>query len=910
MHLSGIVAYDYVFVRLIGRGGFGDVYSVQHRKTGAVYAAKVVPQTLDPAAAERLALELACLTELSAHPHVLRMHEFLPSVRGCPALDGYQVMILELADTDVSRLLLPYDVEKLLQQCSHPAGVSSSTDASSPGAEAAAAIARVLTREKLVTSSVRLPPLSLASIAQIVKHTAKALDFVHANGYTHGDVKLENLLVCKKAPQGALESPAAAGIRTCSSQAALDEESLSRSTKTFAVGLHVVKVADFGLATAYKKAPSGRRASPATVAQGQDGGVDTLSPWHERRKQAGSLYYLAPEALPRVHQGGLASARAGHATAAAPSKGKGQGGPTIRTVTAGSESMEEGSISRGSRTEPGPTGHSAAGAVALGGTGCATTAQQQQPQEGAGSIEPTRDVWALGVVFFALLTGTLPFRSESVCAAAVTLHAEAERRREEEEGRPAEQQAAARKMAASLHTDVTAAPPSPFRQGRPTISRAGVTPLSNNELPPSSWATGSQSGSGSKRTLSSASLATSTNATTGQSRSVSRSTVNGAKDVRSVSATRPSLSISRRKGSVEWGPDPAPSSKPESVAGITPVSAAAMTVPSPTAKRCDVRGAAVVAEDGAVLSCTCPAVGGSCTPLDSTANKGGHSHYATGVPPGLSVLDTIFSADVPQGSGSNSARHGLTMLPPPDMLLGDAGKSGFSGSAAGISAESEGLPHVLTAASTRSFTPESKDGSGSESGPATIASTSNTSFQIGKGRANMNALLQLRALSRSKEEEETRVESKGPGGLRKGSLDGGKNGASAGGGRAAAGPATPSASLTALQRALGVPQLYYDLAERLVPVDVIIRETQDAIRVGLGCERLQRALLALEKHLVTLAEPAERSLYTGMSAGTVLGLLQAMLHPDPASRPDMRTVSQHPWVQGTLPGLQRDLLDN
>ena len=63
----------YEVVRRIGAGGFGAVYEVRHRETGATYALKALHPLHDPSERLRFQREAEAMGRLD-HPHVARVH--------------------------------------------------------------------------------------------------------------------------------------------------------------------------------------------------------------------------------------------------------------------------------------------------------------------------------------------------------------------------------------------------------------------------------------------------------------------------------------------------------------------------------------------------------------------------------------------------------------------------------------------------------------------------------------------------------------------------------------------------------------------------------------------------------------------------------------------------------------------
>ncbi|CAN6287056.1 unnamed protein product [Urochloa humidicola] len=81
---------DFDKLALLGRGNGGTVYKVAHRRTGALYALKVLHRG-DPAGA---ASEVDALRRADTSPHVVRCHSVLPAA----ASSGDVALLLELVD--------------------------------------------------------------------------------------------------------------------------------------------------------------------------------------------------------------------------------------------------------------------------------------------------------------------------------------------------------------------------------------------------------------------------------------------------------------------------------------------------------------------------------------------------------------------------------------------------------------------------------------------------------------------------------------------------------------------------------------------------------------------------------------------------------------------------------------------
>ncbi len=64
---------EYVVLKRIGRGGFGTVFLVKHRKTGEVYAAKMLSSPNDPIARARFEREVKQLRRYASFRYVVRL---------------------------------------------------------------------------------------------------------------------------------------------------------------------------------------------------------------------------------------------------------------------------------------------------------------------------------------------------------------------------------------------------------------------------------------------------------------------------------------------------------------------------------------------------------------------------------------------------------------------------------------------------------------------------------------------------------------------------------------------------------------------------------------------------------------------------------------------------------------------
>ena len=181
---------------VLGRGGMGAVYRVKQLKLDRVVALKVLPPEVgrDPAFAERFLREARTLARLN-HPHIVQVYDFgqTPGVGGEPGLFYFLMEYVDGAN---------------LRDVIAAAGVG----ATDP-----------------------------AKALEIVRQVCEALQFAHARGVVHRDVKPENILLDKSG---------------------------------------TVKIADFGLAKL-----------------GRGGEADSPAPWTltGTRQAMGTPHYMAPE---------------------------------------------------------------------------------------------------------------------------------------------------------------------------------------------------------------------------------------------------------------------------------------------------------------------------------------------------------------------------------------------------------------------------------------------------------------------------------------------------------------------------------------------------------------------------------------------------------------------------------------
>ena len=181
---------------VLGRGGMGAVYRVKQLKLDRVVALKVLPPEVgrDPAFAERFLREARTLARLN-HPHIVQVYDFgqTPGVGEAPGLFYFLMEYVDGAN---------------LRDVIAAAGVG----ATDP-----------------------------AKALEIVRQVCEALQFAHARGVVHRDVKPENILLDKSG---------------------------------------TVKIADFGLAKL-----------------GRGGEADSPAPWTltGTRQAMGTPHYMAPE---------------------------------------------------------------------------------------------------------------------------------------------------------------------------------------------------------------------------------------------------------------------------------------------------------------------------------------------------------------------------------------------------------------------------------------------------------------------------------------------------------------------------------------------------------------------------------------------------------------------------------------
>src|SRR5579884_3732117 len=134
---------NYRLIRLLGQGGFAQVYLGEHRYLKSAAALKVLQRSLTEQEVQRFLEEAQTLVRLR-HPHIVRVLDFAVE-RGTP------VLIMDYAPGGTLRQM-------------HPRGTC----------------------------------LSLDMTVEYVKQTAAALQYAHNHQIIHRDVKPENLLLGAK----------------------------------------------------------------------------------------------------------------------------------------------------------------------------------------------------------------------------------------------------------------------------------------------------------------------------------------------------------------------------------------------------------------------------------------------------------------------------------------------------------------------------------------------------------------------------------------------------------------------------------------------------------------------------------------------------------------------------------------
>src|SRR6516162_6842952 len=141
---AGSMFGPYELIRVLGRGGMGEVYEAEHTVKGWKVAVKLMSESVssDPVFRERMKRE-ARITDRLQEPHVVPVHDY-------GEIDGR--MFLEM------RLIEGTDLDRVLK---------------------------------------RYGPLSPPRAVAIITQVASALDAAHAAGVTHRDVKPPNILITR-----------------------------------------------------------------------------------------------------------------------------------------------------------------------------------------------------------------------------------------------------------------------------------------------------------------------------------------------------------------------------------------------------------------------------------------------------------------------------------------------------------------------------------------------------------------------------------------------------------------------------------------------------------------------------------------------------------------------------------------
>ncbi|WP_171190051.1 serine/threonine-protein kinase, partial [Alienimonas chondri] len=212
---------------MLGRGGMGAVYKARQAKLDRVVALKVLPPEVgrDAAFAERFLREARTLARLN-HPNIVQVYDFgqttpPPGPDGEPR-PGLFYFLMEYVDGANLR-----DVMNAHGSPS-PLGGARPDDGAPPNGDG--------------------EPMQPAQALEIVRQICAALQFAHARGIVHRDVKPENILLDPKGDEGRGR----------------------------------VKIADFGL---------------AKLGRGED--IATGTPWTltGTRQAMGTPHYMAPEQM-------------------------------------------------------------------------------------------------------------------------------------------------------------------------------------------------------------------------------------------------------------------------------------------------------------------------------------------------------------------------------------------------------------------------------------------------------------------------------------------------------------------------------------------------------------------------------------------------------------------------------------
>ena len=211
----------YELLSVIGRGGIGTVYRARHQDTGLLAAVKVLgpAPAVEATAARRLAREYEVLRGLD-HPNVIRVY-------GAGVHEGYSFLAMELVvGLDLRRYLSPVIDEGTLGDPSLEALFEASPQeepraCGEPGPEAIRALAAMMDEPETEPHgyprappsvvdpprpSPRPPPspevrealnrpARIARLRSALSQVCGALDYVHARGLVHRDIKPTNIMV-------------------------------------------------------------------------------------------------------------------------------------------------------------------------------------------------------------------------------------------------------------------------------------------------------------------------------------------------------------------------------------------------------------------------------------------------------------------------------------------------------------------------------------------------------------------------------------------------------------------------------------------------------------------------------------------------------------------------------------------
>lgn len=206
---DGTVFGQYRIIRLLGRGGMGEVYEAEHTTLGRRYALKLLPVefTSRPGALERFRREARVMAALE-HPNIIRVDEFGET-------EGRYWLRMELAEglrqpeVGGQRSEVSNDPASRI---SHPASCVTLADlAKAHGGK-----------------------LSQDTLLPILGNILDGLAYAHARGAVHRDLKPSNILLAQNIAEDR-------GQRTEVSQ------SPSTINQQLATGSLTAKIADFGL---------------------------------------------------------------------------------------------------------------------------------------------------------------------------------------------------------------------------------------------------------------------------------------------------------------------------------------------------------------------------------------------------------------------------------------------------------------------------------------------------------------------------------------------------------------------------------------------------------------------------------------------------------------------------------------